>query len=191
MATINFNIRADEQSNPLVENGIAGENMIRGSLVYLSSNGKFLKTDASDSNTTNGELRIVLNDLATNDKGVFLHQGIFYTLDVNFIPGTKYYVSDVPGEITTTRYTNTNIVRYIGTAQSSARLEFNPSNSTEDLGIEINTFPILFSNLPTTTFQGMERTIVDASGVAYRGIASGGGSDFCKVIYDGTNWIYH
>lgn len=47
-----------------------------------------------------------------------------------------------------------------------------------------------FSTLPTASI-GEITYITDASSVTYRGIASGGGSDFALVVYNGTNWIYH
>lgn len=47
-----------------------------------------------------------------------------------------------------------------------------------------------FASLPTGVTGRIAR-ISDASGISYRGIASGGGSDIALVMYDGTNWIYH
>jgi hypothetical protein len=33
--------------------------------------------------------------------------------------------------------------------------------------------------------------VTDASGVSYRGVATGGGADVALVFFDGTNWLYH
>ena len=53
--------------------------------------------------------------------------------------------------------------------------------------------PVNFASLPSGAqlSAGLICTINDASSITYRGTASGGGSDFALVIYDGTNWIYH
>lgn len=53
--------------------------------------------------------------------------------------------------------------------------------------------PVNFASLPSGAqlSVGLICTINDASSITYRGTASGGGSDFALVIYDGTNWIYH
>ena len=47
-----------------------------------------------------------------------------------------------------------------------------------------------FATLPATAI-GLIAHITDASSVSYRAVASGGGSDYALVTYDGTNWIYH
>ena len=46
------------------------------------------------------------------------------------------------------------------------------------------------ATLPSATI-GDIAYVTDAGTVTYRGTASGGGSNFSLVIYNGTNWIYH
>ena len=48
-----------------------------------------------------------------------------------------------------------------------------------------------FATLPASPGTGDTAYITDANTPTWRGNASGGGSDFALVIYDGTNWIYH
>ena len=48
-----------------------------------------------------------------------------------------------------------------------------------------------FQHLDTNAEKGEMRYLIDAANISYRGIASGGGTDFALVIYDGNNWIYH
>lgn len=48
-----------------------------------------------------------------------------------------------------------------------------------------------FDTLPTTPAIGDIAYITDASSVAYRSVATGGGSNTAIVFYDGTNWLYH
>lgn len=47
-----------------------------------------------------------------------------------------------------------------------------------------------FATLPSTVTTGTEALITDGSSVSYRAVASGGGSEVVKVLYNGTNWIY-
>ena len=63
-------------------------------------------------------------------------------------------------------------------------------NIIEIPATKISNKPVIFSNLPSSPNVGDKGIITDASGVAYAGIASGGGSTTIPVFYDGTNWIY-
>lgn len=38
---------------------------------------------------------------------------------------------------------------------------------------------------------GLIKYVTDATTVTYRAVATGGGSNFALVVFDGTNWIYH
>jgi hypothetical protein len=71
-------------------------------------------------------------------------------------------------------------------------------NSLNDLSKNIafltdinRAFPSTFANLPTNPETGWIRSITDASTVTYRATASGGGSNFATVVYNGTLWIYN
>lgn len=48
-----------------------------------------------------------------------------------------------------------------------------------------------FQYISNNPQKGDMRYLTDAANIAYRGIASGGGTDFALILYDGTNWIYH
>lgn len=69
--------------------------------------------------------------------------------------------------------------------------EFSDRVATNN-GLTVGNYLLLltttFSTLPTN---GNIAIITDASNVAYRGLASGGGSARALVIKDGANWIYH
>lgn len=47
----------------------------------------------------------------------------------------------------------------------------------------------LTTDLPSTAVIGQKAYVTDADTPAYLQIVVGGGSDFCPVIYDGTNWL--
>ncbi|CAM1372252.1 hypothetical protein TOREUM_40757 [Tenacibaculum litoreum] len=81
---------------------------------------------------------------------------------------------------------------YFIKSESTLPSEFAGSISTSKLtSTSINTTPVTFTSLPASPSIGDIATITDAGSVAYRGVASGGGSNIALVMYDGTNWIYH
>ncbi|AZJ34550.1 hypothetical protein [Tenacibaculum singaporense] len=81
---------------------------------------------------------------------------------------------------------------YFIKSESTLPSEFAGSISTSKLtSTSINTTPVTFANLPSSPSAGDIATITDAGSVAYRGVASEGGSNIALVMYDGTNWVYH
>lgn len=139
----NFSLKINDEgtnTSPLTDNGIAGEDLFRGTLCYLNQDGKYYKADASSTDTCTTELRIAQEDIVADANGSFIEQGTYSTLGLTV--GERYYVSTTAGEFTTTKYNSPNIVRYIGTASSATTLEFNPMDVQEDT--------VFFSQLSTT-----------------------------------------
>lgn len=144
MANFKININTEGGIiNPLINNGIAGEDLFRGTLCYLNTDGKYYKADASNISTCSTELRITQEDIITDAVGSFIEQGTHTTLGLTV--GERYYVSTTAGEYTTIKPSAPNIIRYIGTASSVTDLEFNPMDlmqeslfySTLDSNLEI------------------------------------------------------
>lgn len=138
----NFTINIGEQN--INENNILGENVSKGDLLYLSTDGKYYKANASSKPTSTTELRLAETSGLINEEISLLAFGNFEFDLPTLVSGTKYYVSITSGQITSTLYTNTNnIVRYIGTAYSSTILIFNPDQTyISDNGFRVNDIPI-------------------------------------------------
>lgn len=111
-----------------------GENLLIGDLAYLSNDGKYYKADNSNETTSSTELRIALENISINTEGNSLIRGEFTTSGLT--AGDKYYVG------TNGDYTNVlptidgSIIRYIGTALSTTKLEFNPDQTYFEIGEE-------------------------------------------------------
>lgn len=138
----NFTINIGEQN--INENNILGENVSKGDLLYLSTDGKYYKANASSKTTSTTELRLAETNGLINEEISLLAFGNFEFDLPMLVSGTKYYVSITNGQITSTLYTNTNnIVRYIGTAYSNTILVFNPDQTyISDNGFRVNDIPV-------------------------------------------------
>ncbi len=131
MAEFNININAEGGVKaPLLDTAIAGEDLFRGTLCYLHTDGKYYKSDASDMAKVSTELRIAQVDVLADAESTFIEQGTYETLGLTI--GVRYYASITPGEFTTTKYDPPNIIRYIGTASSATELQFNPMDIAQD-----------------------------------------------------------
>lgn len=145
MADFNININADVTD----DNNILGETVAIGDLLYLSSNSKWYKTDASLPSKSTTELRLALEAGVLDDTISMLVYGYHTFGSFVVSPGTKYWVSaTTPGEITTQVYLNsTNTVRYIGTGYDATTILFNPDQTwIGDDAREINGVPINISH---------------------------------------------
>ena len=125
MGTFRININQETGTDiNIINNGIAGENLISGDLCYLNVDGKYWKSNASAISKCSTELRVAKVDINSNDEGPFIAQGSI--TGSGFTVGVRYYVATLSGQITTTELSSPNLVRYIGTASSVTELEFNP-----------------------------------------------------------------
>lgn len=112
----------------------AGENLSAGNLVYLKNDGKYYKASNAAEVTSSTELRITLGTINLNATGNSLIEGEVTTSGLT--AGDKYYVG------TNGDYTNVlptidgSIIRYIGTALSTTKLEFNPDQTYFEIGEE-------------------------------------------------------
>ena len=103
---------------------------------------------------------------------------------------TTYPIADYP--IGTIRYSDEGVGAEALYLRKSATewIEFY-SKSTVNLLYQRKIKSYTFSSLPLSPETNSTASITDAGTVTYRGIASGGGTDFALVVFDGTNWIYH
>lgn len=105
-----------------------GEDVINGDLLYLGSNGTYLKTSNTLESTSSTELRIITENVTSGSTGSALIQGQYTTTGLT--SGDKYWLGVVSGSYTNTQPNgNGDIVRYIGTALNSTTLEFMPDET--------------------------------------------------------------
>ena len=149
MANFNININSNVQET----NNIAGENLSKGDLVYLSDDQKYYKADASLVNKSTTELRMSLDDVFVDETITLLTYGYFEFETPILNAGEKYYVSTNPGVITDQLYIgSSNIVRYIGTAYDDKTILFNPDNTyISENGKKINGVPIATESSSTNS----------------------------------------
>jgi len=127
MAKLSINVEGKVQSPEIP---ITGESVEVGNLLYLSTDGKYYKASASAKISSTTELKISKFSKAVGDIIEYVDYGPYAFTDVVLVPGSKYYISVIPGKITTTRYVNTsNVIRYVGTAIDTTTLLFNPDQT--------------------------------------------------------------
>ena len=124
--------------------GVAGETLVAGDAVYLSTaDGEWYKTDAdaTDTSSTAGMVGVVPSNIASGADGSIRLQGRITGLSA-LSAGAKYYLSATAGAITTTPPTN---ARFIAQADSTTSIVVggNPgsllmpdSNGTHNLVIQ-------------------------------------------------------
>jgi hypothetical protein len=104
----------------------AGETLVAGDFVYLKNDGKWWKSDASVSATSEGvQLGIAQGAGATN--GAITNGVMVRGLDTNqsgLVAGTTYYLSDTAGAISTSTGT---VEKIIGVARSATSIYFDPN----------------------------------------------------------------
>jgi predicted DNA-binding ribbon-helix-helix protein len=112
----------------IIETFTAGEALSAGNICYLSSDGKFYKTNASSESTSKGLLGLALSSISSNTSGNFLLLGKTTILS-GLAAGSTYYLSPstVGGVTSTQPSTSTQIVRIAGYALSSSIFYFKPS----------------------------------------------------------------
>ena len=129
MATFKIDITSSQNyATSLASKGIAGEDLAKGSICYLDDDGKYYLASAINTDTKDSELRIAINDILLNEENYLLEQGYFSSIST-FTKGLSYYLSETAGHFTNTEYTNGSIIRYIGTAENTSKLRFNPQHS--------------------------------------------------------------
>jgi hypothetical protein len=120
-----------------------GENVTDGDLLYLSSNGTYLKTSNTSDTTCSTELRIATENILSGQTGNGLIQGKYTTTGLT--QGDKYWVGATSGTYTNVQPNGDgDIVRYVGTALNSTTLEFMP----DETWIEISSVSIPTSTQP-------------------------------------------
>lgn len=136
MATFQLSITPEQNyATSLASEGTAGEDLLAGSICYLNDDGKYYLASATNIKCKDRELRLVIRNMFANTTYFLLEQG-YITLISSFTLGQVYYLSETAGEITTTKYDNGSIIRYVGTAESTSKLRFNPDNIDNDFYLQ-------------------------------------------------------
>jgi len=127
-----------------IANSVVGESVLKGDILYLNTDSKWYKASATSILTSTTELGIASIDAITNAEINIISTGHFNYTPGSLSSGLKYYLSTVPGKITTTLYVNTaNVIRYLGTAYSDEILVFNPDQTyISDNGVKVNGVPL-------------------------------------------------
>jgi|TARA_R110000765_G_scaffold408144_1_gene505741 hypothetical protein len=136
MSTFRINVYNSEDNSyySIINNGVAGENLLENDLCYLNTDGKFWKANSSLIDTSSTELRIAKEAITADEDGLFYVQGSVNSTirPISLTVGVRYYLSDTDGEITTIKPNGSLVSRYIGSASSSNTLEFNPMDMSID-----------------------------------------------------------
>lgn len=107
----------------------AGENLVKGNLCYVASNGAMMKTDADALATCLG-IAIATDTIAASAPGLFLLLG-FINGYSGLTPGGAVYASVNPGAISQAVPTGTDdVVQIVGVAVAPTIIYFKPSLST-------------------------------------------------------------
>jgi hypothetical protein len=107
----------DMDLRSVISQGVAGQQLKLGDIVYLKDDGKFWRASNAAQSTSAPELRMALGNMDEDDTGSFMMMGVV-TLSA-LTAGAAYYLG-TGGEMTATRPTASGVtVRYIGTALSS------------------------------------------------------------------------
>jgi len=103
-------------TDALVISALADEDINENETVYLKSNGRWEKTDAKDSAKSLGIIGIALETVTSGSGFKVTIQGIH---SGSYTAGSKYYLSDIPGQLSTTAGNN---VVFFGEANSAGDL---------------------------------------------------------------------
>jgi hypothetical protein len=109
----------------------AGENVNAGDLLFLSADSKYYKASNTNEAYSSTELRIAVSAITANSTGSGLIQGEFTTTGLT--AGDKYWVGTSGNYTNIQPNGNGDIVRLVGTALSSTKLEFNPDQTYIEL----------------------------------------------------------
>lgn len=122
----------DLNDKAITEELTVGENVANGDLLYLkTSDGKYWKADADAAATASTKLVLATESISADETGTCLIYGQYATTGLT--AGIQY-VSTTAGDFTSTAPSATgDIVRIIGTAESTTILFFNPSQDFIEL----------------------------------------------------------
>ncbi len=116
-------------SGRVLEGAEAGENLAFGDLVVLAESGKFMKANPATLATLDGTIALVVSDtIAAGGQGMFLLRGLIRNDSWTFSQGKELYAGT--GTLThEPPAAGTQLIRKMGTAITSAIIEFNPSST--------------------------------------------------------------
>ena len=107
---------------------VAGENLVAGDIVYVSTTGQLWKADANVVTTTPAD-GVALATISAGSSGLILIQGVYRNDTLyNFTTGSLVYVSTDSGTATTTQPSATDdLIQIIGKAISADIFLFSPN----------------------------------------------------------------
>jgi predicted RecA/RadA family phage recombinase len=120
---------ADHTATGIFVTLTAGEDLLRGSVVYMKSDGKAWKADANGTGTYPC-VALAMEGISADATGKFLLKGIFRddSYAAPIASGTPLYLSASAGNITATAPTTTDyVVQVVGIALTGDIIYFNPS----------------------------------------------------------------
>ena len=121
--------------SPRLSTPVAGEALVRGQVVYLKSDGKWWKADATSlEKAGNGlgsnNIRIVLSDCSANQLVLLLEPGQQYTVGAVITLGKLYVISATSGLIClNTDLVTGNYFTPLGYPASTTILNFDPDST--------------------------------------------------------------
>lgn len=120
--------------DPVIVQGLAGENHVFGDICYLGSDGRLHKAKADSTSTAPARVMATENVKATNG-GNYLRSGRVSNSSWNWIVGGELYLSDsTSGAATQTKPTiSGHVVQELGYAISATMLDFNPNMKIDAL----------------------------------------------------------
>ena len=146
-----------------------GENVIAGDLLYLSGDSKYYKVNNLLESKSSTELRIAISAITANSTGSGLIQGEYTTTGLT--AGAKYWVGSSGNFTSTQPSSDGSIVRYVGTALSTTKLEFNPDQTWLELatGTTVittgSTYPTIREISTSQTALANDETLVCLAGL--------------------------
>lgn len=117
-------------SNARTEDGVAGETITAGQLVYrAAATGKFMKADANGATEAKAVRGVALNG-ASNGQPLRIQKKGLITIGGTLTAGVSYYLSDTPGGLAPLADVGSGEdFTFVGIATTTAILNLNPTAS--------------------------------------------------------------
>lgn len=126
---LNFNpaLTNDRTVNGITVEDTVGEDVIFGEVLYMKSDGKYWKADASASSTM-PILAIASENISADATGNLLHQGYIKDNSWSFTAGNLVYSNTTAGDISTSTPTGSGEqVQVVGQAIAATIIYFDPN----------------------------------------------------------------
>lgn len=128
---------ADHTATGLVASYQVGENVVYGNLLYLKSDGKWWKANATTSATMPG-MKMALASISADAYGLLLSWGVARDDSWSWTVGGVIYASTTAGALTQTAPSSDgNTVQIVGKAKTATTMLFWPNSVTVDIKVDI------------------------------------------------------